>query len=269
MKLGITTIQRNREPWIREWIAFHYLVGFRHFYIFLHQCADDTAKILKQLQTKLDIKIFNVNPSLTNPQLKCYQDSYMEHGDEVDWMAFIDSDEFLFPTAADSMETALDEFSDKKISALGVYWSCFGSSGHIEEPLGLIVENYRYRADYNFEPNRHIKSLVRGGLGNSVKIIASHLPQTPFGTFDENLRPITYGLTDYQPTYKKFRINHYVCQSRSYYLNYKKNIGHIDSGTDYKIVRDEDWWQEHDINDVVDNSMDRFIPQLKKLMANL
>lgn len=55
MKLGITTIQRDRAPWIKEWIAFHYLVGFKKFYVFLHNCSDDTKKSLTDLEKKFDI----------------------------------------------------------------------------------------------------------------------------------------------------------------------------------------------------------------------
>lgn len=265
MRLGITTIQRDRAPWIKEWVAFHYLVGFRKFYIFLHNCSDNTEKILNELKKKFDIKIFTVDPSLESPQLKCYQDSYIKFGGEVDWMAFIDSDEFLFPTSETSMEIALKEFANKKISALGVYWSCFGSSGHIKEPRGLIIENYKQRANDGYHNNRHIKSIVRGGQNKSVQPSDPHFFKTPKGTYDENLRPITYGWTDYQPTYEKFRINHYATQSRSHFLNFKSKFSTPDGGG----TPDESFWEEHDRNEVFDNSMDKFITPLKNILKSL
>lgn len=266
MPLGITTIQRDRAPWIKEWISFHYLVGFRKFYIFLHRCCDETEKILTGLKTKFDVKIFIVDPETDRSQLKCYQDSYINFGHEVDWMAFIDGDEFLFPTSENSMEIALMKFSAKKISALGVYWVCFGSSGYIEEPKGLIIENYRYRAADGYGNNRHIKSIIRGGL-TDISPFDPHFFQTPLGTFDENLRPITKGWTDYEPTYKKFRINHYVCQSRSYFLNFKQKCGNPDGDRFY--VRSDQWWEEHDQNDILDNSMDKFIEPLKNILKSI
>jgi len=267
MLLGITTIQRDRAPWIKEWVAFHYLVGFRKFYIFLHNCSDNTEKILTELKKKFDIKIFIVDPDLDTPQLKCYQDSYEKFGNEVDWMAFIDGDEFLFPTAHTSMEDALNEFSDKKISAIGVYWSCFGSSGHIDEPPGLIIENYKYRASDGYQNNRHIKSIIHSGQGLSAQPFNPHFFQTPLGTYDENLRPIISGWTDYEPTYEKFRINHYVCQSRSYFLNFKQRCGNADGDRFY--IRPNSWWEEHDRNDILDRSMNKFIGPLKNLLDSI
>lgn len=266
MQIGITTIQRDRAPWIKEWLAFHYLVGFRKFYIFAHNCQDNTNEIATELKKKFDIEVFNLDPELERPQMKCYQYSCENFLQNVDWMAFIDSDEFLFPTSHDSMEAALNEFSHQKISALGIYWVCFGSSGHIKEPLGLIVENYKQRANDGYTNNRHIKSIVRGGkVQGTIQIGAnSHIFKTPWGTYDENLRPITNGLTNYEPTYKKFRINHYLCQSRSYYENWKKHSGCAD-GNKFK-VREEDWWEEHNRNEVLDNSMDKFIGPLKSFL---
>ena len=200
--------------------------------------------------------------------MKCYQYSCENFLNKVDWMAFIDGDEFLFPTSDSSMEIALGKFTGKKISALGVYWSCFGSSGHITEPPGLIIENYKFRAGDGYHNNRHIKSLVRGGQGARVQIVGTpHIFETPFGTYDENLRPIIHGWTNYGPAYEKFRINHYLCQSRSYFLNFKQRCGNADGDRFY--IRPDSWWEEHDRNDVLDNSIDRFIEPLKNILSSI
>ena len=264
MLLGITSIQRNRGPWIAEWILFHYLVGFRKFYIFTHICTDNTEEVLKNLQKKIDIEIFPVKGH-DSPQIKCYQHSCSNFLSEVDWMAFIDGDEFLFSPSNDSMDKALENYSDKKISALGVYWSIFGSSGHIEEPNGLIIENFKRRALKKFSDNRHIKSIIRGGQNGNTFPADPHFFKTPLGRFDEKLRPINSGLTNYSPTYQKFRINHYITQSYSYYLNFKKLPGaSADNTEDY--ARPDGWWEECDRNEISDHSMDKYVSPLKKLL---
>ena len=57
MLLGICTIQRDRAPWIKEWVCFHYLMGFRKFYFFAHNCIDNTHEVILELTKKFDIKI--------------------------------------------------------------------------------------------------------------------------------------------------------------------------------------------------------------------
>jgi hypothetical protein len=196
--------------------------------------------------------------------MRAYEDSCKNYLKEVHWMAFIDADEFLFPTRTDSIEEALKEFEDKKISALGVYWSCFGSSGYIDEPSGLIIENYRYKALNGFHNNRHVKSLLRSE-NEPVGFFDYHTFRTQSGTVDEHFRPITHGWTDFEPTYDTFRINHYTTQSRSYFLNFKNKY----STPDGSPPRTEAYWEECDTNDVLDNSMDRFILPVKDILKNL
>ena len=268
MRLGICSIQRNRAPWIVEWIAFHYLMGFRNFYFFAHRCTDQTAQIISHLQRRIDIKAFIIPDDIDRPQLTAYQFAYSHFSDEVDWMAFIDGDEFLFPTTFEDIGEAVRGLDDGLISALGVYWSCFGSSGYLIEPQGLITENYHYRAPDDFTGNNHVKSIVRGGLANSVSVSSNaHIFHTPNGTFDENYRPITEGLSSYNPTWNHIRINHYQTQSLSFFKTFKQMSGAADGSSD--LIRPDEWFVECDRNEILDNSLQRFLPRLRQLMSEL
>lgn len=184
-------------------------------------------------------------------------------------MAFIDGDEFLFPTNDDSLEKVLNQFQYQPISALGVWWSCFGSSAHIKEPEGLVIDNYKQRASFDFEANRHIKSIVRGHQGSHFSVGQNaHIFNTIYGTFDENFRPITSGfMPDLEPTYSKLRINHYVCQSYEYFKQFKQLSGAADAGP--LAVRSDEWWTKHDRNDVLDSAILRFRPQLIEVLKGI
>ena len=266
MKIGLVTIQKNRAPWIHEWIAFHHLVGFSSFYFYAHNCTDGTAEVLNRLTGRYDIKAFTVNTTENQVQLKAYQHAYETFGHECDWLAFIDGDEFLFPVAGQCIGEALEEFNYLKTSAIGAYWACFGSSGHVEEPSGLIVKNYRRRPAYGFEVNRHIKSIVRGRQACSVGT-NSHMFRTPWGTHDELMRPIDFGWTKHEPSYAKFRINHYVCQSYQFFKQFKQGSGAADAGAAY--VRPDTWWARHDLNDEHDRSLEHLYAPLEQAMAGI
>jgi len=267
MRLGICTIQRDRAPWIKEWVAFHYLMGFRKFYFFAHNCKDNTVDILADLQRRYDIRAYVVSADVERPQLKCYQFAYDNFGHEVDWMAFIDGDEFLFPVQGDDLFSILEEQAYKKISALGVWWSCFGSSGHIEEPAGLVTENYRHRAPLDWEFNRHVKSLVLGRQVGRVHMTKnSHFFDTPYGTFDEGGRLLTGGfMPEYPSTYQTIRINHYVCQSYSYYKGFKQHSGAADASA--QAERPESWWERCNRNEEFDSSLCRFYERLNNIVS--
>lgn len=266
MKLAICTIQRNRGRWLKEWFAFHYAVGIRKFYFFSHMCTDDTNQVILELKNSFDIEAFLLDPTLQRPQLTAYQYAYQNFNHEFDWIAFIDGDEFLFPTVHHDLRDTMENFSYKKMSALGVYWACFGSSGHMSEPAGLITNNYRWKASVDFEANQHIKSIVMGRQGNHFSILQnSHYFKTVSGTFDTAMRPIQSGLTNYEPNYDLIRINHYVTQSLEYFRDFKQKSGAADVNLNY--VRPDDWWDKYDRNEVFDESLIHLDSKIKDAMT--
>jgi hypothetical protein len=264
LKVGLSAIIKDRGPYIQEWVAFHAMVGVEKFYLYTHKCTDDTVEKIKKLQKYYDIKSFTVSDVAKTPQFDAYRHAYQTFNHEIDWMAFIDGDEFLFSPISLDIRVQLEKYSYKRMSALAVYWSCFGSGGHINEPKGLIIENFIYRSDLKFHKNQHIKSIVMGRQGPAVKINDPHVFETTYGTFDELLRPIYWGKPDCEPSHQYLRINHYVTQSRNYYMNIKMQTTRPDNGQ----LRDEAYWDEHDKNDICDQSLDKLIPDLKKILKS-
>lgn len=271
MKLGIASIQRNRDPWIVEWLAFHMLVGFNRFFIYCHKCDDGMRETLLRLSHHYPITVYAIE-SGDKPQLAAYQHAWDTHSAEIDWMAFIDGDEFLFSPSHASMAEALSatlaEFGDQPLSALAAYWICYGSNGHEREPEGLIMENYPRHSDSAFGANRHIKSIVRGG--QPVHCKGSHLFTTPHGTYDEQRRLMTSPLLQdaaMAPSYARFRINHYATQSHSYSRDVKQRMGAADRGP--AILRPDGWFAAHDRNECDDGLARRFLPDLQRKVREL
>ncbi|HEY9107105.1 MAG TPA: glycosyltransferase family 2 protein [Roseateles sp.] len=266
MKLGIVSIQKNRAPWLHEWVAFHHLVGFSTFFVYAHNCTDHSADVLRRLATRYDVRPMAVETNEDRVQLKAYEHALTSFGHECDWFAFIDGDEFLFPVAAPDVQTALREFDYTRTSAIGVHWACFGSAGHVQEPAGLVTENYRRRAPLDFPANHHVKSLVRGRQDSHAGA-NSHLFSTPWGTQDELGRPLPGAVSPHAPTHAKLRVNHYVTQSLQFFRQVKQTSGAADAGA--AMVRPDSWWGNHDRNDEADDSMAVWLPRLKAEMALL
>lgn len=263
-KIAIASIQRNRNKYIIEWIAFHLAVGFNQFYIYCHKTDDGMTETLLRMSEKYPIEVFTMEMN-DFPQLIAYQHAYANYGSSVDWMAFIDGDEFLFTTESENISQALSLFDNAPISALGAFWKCYGSNGHILDPEGLVIENYPLHSGDDFLVNRHIKSIVKGG-GNIIPI-RSHLFETQNGTFDENMRFINHGwMKELEPTYKYLRINHYVHQSKEFSFCTKINSGMADliGGLSREKNGKEKALEEFEKNDELmnlynDHSIDKFI----------
>jgi Glycosyltransferase family 92 len=265
MKLGITSIQRNRGKWIVEWLAFHMLAGFEHFYVYAHKCSDDMTFKLLKLSRRYRILVHALD-DVERPQLVAYQHAYNTYGDSLDWMAFIDGDEFLHPTAQPHMGEALSAFDTCPASAIAAYWKCYGSNGHLRDPDGLVVQDYPRHSGPDFLPNRHVKSIVRGR--QSLGATGSHIFTTANGTVDELHRPIHRGwMRDLEPSYQALRINHYVVQSYEFFKTTKQNIGAPDHNP--LLVRPDSWFFEYDRNECDDGQSYRHLIPLKLKVLEL
>ena len=216
MEIGITSIQRDRNPYIVEWIAFHLCVGFNHIYIYTHQGNDGMNETLHHIAQHYPVYVKDTDASVS--QHEAYTDSILRYLPEVDWMAYIDGNDFLFPVQHANIKDALTLYKDKKLSALAVYWICYGSSGHLTAPDGLLLEEYTRHSHPHFHTNRQIKSIVRGRQNQNIQNINAHYFFTGDGTCDEKMRPLTLdGLADDElPSQDVFRINHYITQGAPY-----------------------------------------------------
>jgi len=81
----------------------------------MHKTTDDSAEVLHELSRHINIKIFVVSDTTHHaPQQDFYQFTLDRFQHEVDWLAFIDGDEFLFPTKAITLQDALQNFTHQK-----------------------------------------------------------------------------------------------------------------------------------------------------------
>lgn len=265
MKLGLASIQRDRGPWILEWLAFHMLVGFERFYLYAHKTRDGMTQTLLRLARHYPIQVHALEDD-RQPQLRAYQHAHDTYGREVDWMAYLDGDEFLFSPGHDRLQDALAPYADLPLSALAAYWMLYGSNGHVDEPGGLLLEQFPRHARADFLPNRHVKSIVRGA--EPVKVVGSHVFQTGRGTFDERLRPIHHGfMGEQEPSHERLRINHYAVQSHAFFKQTKQRSGAPDA--DPGLVRPDSWFFEHDRNECDDGASYRWLVPLKLKVREL
>ena len=116
MTLAITSIQRDRAPYLLEWLAFHMAVGVERFFLYAHRCTDGTHELLVKLARHYPITPYVIEHD-QQPQIAAYQHAWQAHGQGVGWMAFIDGDEFLMPTRDDTLGAALAHYAEAPLSA--------------------------------------------------------------------------------------------------------------------------------------------------------
>ena len=265
MKLGIASIQRNRSKWVVEWLAFHMAVGFEQFFLYVHKTSDGMTEKLLKLARRYAIKV-HVLDEQPQPQLLAFQHAASSYCLEVDWLAFLDGDEFLLPAEGLHIGASLAPFETRALSALAVYWQCYGSSGHVQDPDGLVLQDYSRHSRHDFQPNRHVKSILRGG--QTAHVQGAHLFHTLLGTFDELHRPITNGfMRELEPSQQHLRLNHYAVQSFDFFRQVKQSIGAADGNP--MLIRPDSWFFEFDRNECDDGWSYRFLVPVKLKLQEL
>ena len=278
MKLGIAAIFKNEKPYIIEWLAFHRLMGFRHFFIADNISDDGSSELLRELDLAGYITRIEY-PSLEGkgPQVPAYDSLIKQYGSTVDWLAFIDADEFIVPEDGQTVDDVLALLSDNKdVGAIGVNWATFGSSGHKFFGKELITKRFTARASEQQGVNKHIKTIIKPEccerMINPHKALLSSghyvYPNGRKMVFDKNNK---HGMSE-KVCWSGLRINHYVIKSYEEFKTKKQPKG---KATSLK-KRDDAFFSQHDFNDEHCHRIEKYLPELdeeikliNKQLANL
>jgi len=156
-RLAVCAIFKNEGPYLLEWIAYHRVVGFDHFYLYDNDSTDGGVEVIRQ--SRLAPHVTLIHWPQRPGQIAAYRDFIARHAQGFDWAAFIDLDEFMLPLEDRSVRPVLERLASA--SAVLAQWRVFGPSGWVERPDGFVIDNYTMRAADSFPANLHIKSIVR------------------------------------------------------------------------------------------------------------
>jgi hypothetical protein len=170
--LTTATIVQGEAKYIREFVAFHKLVGVDHMLIFMDGGFDPPthAALLDFVATGF-VKLISWPRFMKdrNNQFLAYQYAVAEMRGKTTWLAMIDADEFLFaPTSADLKNELRKR---EHLGALAVYSHTFGTGGvnHIPEG-GLVTEALTKRGSRDHVKNRTQRTIAKP---EAVKAIRS------------------------------------------------------------------------------------------------
>ena len=155
--LVIAAIFKNENPYLREWIEFHRLVGFDHFFLYDNDCGEEARALLapyveqgvvtRHDWTHLDGTRHD-RPTRLGGRDKnhlAFAHAACHYRDRCHWMMKIDIDEFLVPLEGESIPALLGAYDRERVRGIQVPRINFGHSGHRARPPGLVVESYLER----------------------------------------------------------------------------------------------------------------------------
>lgn len=151
--LSACLIFKDAASYLDEWLRFHQRVGIEHFYLYDNDSDDNYEAAIRPFVQNGDVTLYKW-PGAAQ-QSPAIQHCLDQHRGMARWIAFLDDDEFLFPTVESDLREVLPRY--KSYAGVAVCWLLFGSNGHRTRPQGLVTQNYRRRADW-IDP--HVKCIV-------------------------------------------------------------------------------------------------------------
>ena len=271
--LAAVCIFQNEARNLDEWLAFCVLEGVGHVLLYDNFSTDDFRSVLAPWISAGFVELVDWPIAFDrNAQTRSYSDALVRLRGRARWVAFIDTDEFLFSPTGTPVSEILEQYEGH--AGVIVNWQCYGTSGHVARPVGLTIENYTRRAPADWIRNRRVKTIVDPSLavephgphlftvqpGHALvtetmvpirivrsakwhrwlRPLAAFAPRLPIDPYSIN-EPSTAGVS-----VSRLRINHYVTRSREdLLLKYKDR--------DTMSERDRRVYSSyHDRNDVKD-----------------
>ena len=257
-RLTIAAIFKHENPYLREWIEYHRMVGFDHFYLYDNDGGEEALQILKPYIEK---GLVTRHPWLQfdgtrrdGPTYFSFQDknhrafahAASTYRDSFDWVLKIDIDEFLVPLEGDDLRPIIDRYAaDSQIRGIRVPRINFGHSGHMEKPKGLVIESYTLRESATSDH----KDLARGEFLSSNNYSSS--------AHSWSYRLLKRGRTLGEQEVSDMRIHHYYTKSRDECLQRQNNM------RTRPVTEEEFLEQNQHLNATSDPGMLRFVPELR------
>lgn len=194
MKVSLVCVAKNEDRYVSEWIDYHTKLGFDEIVMFQNDwlCPVERGNLTKSVRNGVGV------------QVGCYNEYLKEacKSGAVDWVAFLDIDEFLVLKRHRSVKEFLADYGGE--TAVGVNWYFFGNSGLSEAGEGLLGR-FKMRCA---RMDRHVKSIVNVGECAKAKAFMRdpHALNVPW---TDTLGREVLGPYNERPNPSVAQINHY------------------------------------------------------------
>lgn len=181
MKVALCCIGRMENRYAVEYVEHYKTIGFDKIFIYDNN-HDGEEHFEDVLQQYVDDGFVDVVDCRNHErwQLSAYNDCYLKHNAEYDWIAFFDFDEFLILVKDKDVKEYLSRFDGYDI--VKVNWMIYTDNNLVTDDGRGVLERfttpmeYDKRITYSFPENNHIKSFIRGGIKN---LVWNYNPHTP------------------------------------------------------------------------------------------
>jgi len=145
---------RDSAAYLHEWLLFHRVQGFTRFYLYDNESSDNYLPVLAPWLRDGTVRLRKW--AGVAQQRPMFDDCLARVDADVEWLAFIDDDEFLFSANLRPIGEILSAYA--AYPGVVASWWLYGSSGHQHRTADWTIERFTQSAG---GPDHHVKCIVR------------------------------------------------------------------------------------------------------------
>ena len=179
---------RNEGPFLQEWVAWHRHMGVTRFVLYDNESVDGGGAL------PLGPDVIVRPASGLRTQLGVYRDCLDTVEAGVEWVVFLDLDEFLYDPAGRTLAEVLPpreaRHDGQPVTRVWVPWRMFGWTPHSRHPAGGVLRNYLWRVPDDSPLHAYAtggKSLVRVGARTRAFLNPHHMETSGLTWTDSGL----------------------------------------------------------------------------------
>ncbi|MDR9374155.1 MAG: glycosyltransferase family 2 protein [Schleiferiaceae bacterium] len=221
-RLAVHAMFQNEAPYLAEWVEHHLALGFDHVFLTNDASTDHYLKVLQPYRDKGLLTLEDARPDLDFFAREEWHKNRLlrEQGRYFRWMAFLDTDEFIFCPRVD-LRAWLK--ARNRTPGFVLNWFVFGTSGVEKAAPGEDLRGLlRYRFPQGHHEHRNVKALVQPAKGFRFFNQNPHYPQ--YSPLARLRHPGGQRFHPARPRIERYplSINHYWYRTEHFYREVKK-----------------------------------------------
>lgn len=211
--VSICLLIKDEGRYLPEWLEWHIGIGVEHFYIYDNgstiSVMEDIPEPYREMVTVIDFP-----PPRSSTQKEAYFDCLKRFREESEWIAFLDTDEFLRVVDGRSIRELMLEYPIE--DAVLIPWVIYNANGQIEDDGRPVRERFTQVATELFPQDEPMhKAIVRT---RRVTHMGAHSPiptLCSLSIVDENHESVKWIM---RLSGEKIVVDHYFTRSYAEWL---------------------------------------------------
>ena len=231
MKVGICTIGKNDNKYIREFVQYYEKCGVDK--IFLYDNNDSKGENFDDvISDYISSGLVQISDwrGKTKKQLKMMNDCYKNNNDKYDWLIFYDLDEYIHLKDFTSIKQFLGQKKFKTCKKIYLNWVHHTDNNLMHYENRTLKDRFPEKESIPSKKkmSQHVlvKSIIRGNISNVVFDCEHKLSSELKGCNAEGLETSLEGCSMLTPDYENFYIDHYHYKSVDEFIE-KLNLGDV------------------------------------------